>query len=278
MDPAVGKWLEEDPDGFKAGDADLYRYVGNDPTNFTDPRGTVAVGNLLARLAGEEEIKETPFYARQPEIKFAVERRVRSQVDKRLAPFAIKLAVDKGLASLGVKGVDVRLGDDLKAKITKSGYDAIRTSLGGKLTEATTKSGDKAWAAPLGGNWELKIYLKGGNYSVAVGHKTDSIDHYMDTIKWALKRTRERAGSFVDLTTYPNGGNAEEYLGKIVYDLGAAIQLKQFVDKGYLTKAKYDSVLKNGIFVGSLPDVSHATGEEVRRVNQTLRDLGIPGY
>ena len=38
-DPIVGRWLEEDPDGFEAGDANLYRYVGNDPTNATDPSG-----------------------------------------------------------------------------------------------------------------------------------------------------------------------------------------------------------------------------------------------
>lgn len=38
-DPSVGRWLEEDPIGFDAGDMDLYRYVGNDPTNATDPSG-----------------------------------------------------------------------------------------------------------------------------------------------------------------------------------------------------------------------------------------------
>jgi len=38
-DPLVGRFLEEDPDGFAAGDPDLYRYVGNHPTNATDPSG-----------------------------------------------------------------------------------------------------------------------------------------------------------------------------------------------------------------------------------------------
>ena len=38
-DPAVGKWLSEDPIGFAAGDANLNRYVGNGPTNSTDPSG-----------------------------------------------------------------------------------------------------------------------------------------------------------------------------------------------------------------------------------------------
>jgi hypothetical protein len=38
-DPSVGVWLEEDPILFAAGDANLDRYVGNDPTNATDPSG-----------------------------------------------------------------------------------------------------------------------------------------------------------------------------------------------------------------------------------------------
>jgi RHS repeat-associated protein len=38
-DAASGKWLSEDPIGFAAGDANLYRYVGNSATNATDPDG-----------------------------------------------------------------------------------------------------------------------------------------------------------------------------------------------------------------------------------------------
>jgi hypothetical protein len=38
-DPGIGRWLSEDPIGFEACDANLYRYVGNDPTNRTDPSG-----------------------------------------------------------------------------------------------------------------------------------------------------------------------------------------------------------------------------------------------
>jgi RHS repeat-associated protein len=38
-DPSVGRFLSEDPIGFGAQDANLYRYVGNSPTNFIDPMG-----------------------------------------------------------------------------------------------------------------------------------------------------------------------------------------------------------------------------------------------
>jgi RHS repeat-associated protein len=38
-DPGVGRFLSHDPNGFYAGDANLYRYVANSPTFFTDPTG-----------------------------------------------------------------------------------------------------------------------------------------------------------------------------------------------------------------------------------------------
>jgi RHS repeat-associated protein len=38
---ATGRWLQQDPIVFRAGDPNLYRYVGNDATNATDPSGLV---------------------------------------------------------------------------------------------------------------------------------------------------------------------------------------------------------------------------------------------
>ncbi|MBE9137984.1 RHS repeat protein [Nodosilinea sp. LEGE 07088] len=40
-DPAVGTFVGEDPLGFGAGDSNLYRYVGNNPTNYVDPSGLI---------------------------------------------------------------------------------------------------------------------------------------------------------------------------------------------------------------------------------------------
>jgi RHS repeat-associated protein len=39
LDPTTGRWTTQDPLGFAAGDANLYRYVGNTPTTFLDPSG-----------------------------------------------------------------------------------------------------------------------------------------------------------------------------------------------------------------------------------------------
>jgi RHS repeat-associated protein len=38
-DPAAARFLSEDPLGYRAGDANLYRYAGNDPVNGVDPSG-----------------------------------------------------------------------------------------------------------------------------------------------------------------------------------------------------------------------------------------------
>jgi RHS repeat-associated protein len=42
-DPETGRFLQEDPLWFNAGDLNVYRYVGNNPVNATDPSG-MAVG------------------------------------------------------------------------------------------------------------------------------------------------------------------------------------------------------------------------------------------
>ena len=38
-DSVTGRFVSQDPMGFDAGDADLYRYVGNVPTAANDPTG-----------------------------------------------------------------------------------------------------------------------------------------------------------------------------------------------------------------------------------------------
>jgi len=49
-DPETGRWTQEDPIGFAAGDANLYRYVGNGPTNATDPIGLEDHGEQGGRI------------------------------------------------------------------------------------------------------------------------------------------------------------------------------------------------------------------------------------
>src|SRR5262249_23286124 len=51
-DPKMGRWTSQDPLGFRAGDADLYRYVHNSPTNWIDPAGLFNAGAAAAGCAG----------------------------------------------------------------------------------------------------------------------------------------------------------------------------------------------------------------------------------
>src|SRR5262249_39555463 len=52
--PLIARWYTEDPIAFQGGDGNLYRYVGNNATNATDPTGLVKklekkeVGNRTA--------------------------------------------------------------------------------------------------------------------------------------------------------------------------------------------------------------------------------------
>ena len=41
-DPNAGRFLQEDPIWFNAGDLNVYRYTWNNPTKYTDPSGMVA--------------------------------------------------------------------------------------------------------------------------------------------------------------------------------------------------------------------------------------------
>jgi RHS repeat-associated protein len=49
-DPSTGRWTSEDPLAFEAGDSNLYRYLGNGPTDWTDPFG-------LARKINEKDLE-----------------------------------------------------------------------------------------------------------------------------------------------------------------------------------------------------------------------------
>lgn len=43
-DPRPARFISEDPIGFEGGDTNLYRYVFNSPTNYTDPTGLLVEG------------------------------------------------------------------------------------------------------------------------------------------------------------------------------------------------------------------------------------------
>ncbi len=56
-DLANGRWMSQDPIWFRAGDANLYRYGRNSPTNATDPTGLVAIPYTYYITASPETIR-----------------------------------------------------------------------------------------------------------------------------------------------------------------------------------------------------------------------------
>ncbi|MCY2990023.1 MAG: dockerin type I domain-containing protein [Planctomycetota bacterium] len=52
-DPATGRFAQQDPLGLGGGDANLYRYAGNNPTNITDPAG-LAGRSVLDSIAATD--------------------------------------------------------------------------------------------------------------------------------------------------------------------------------------------------------------------------------
>ena len=60
-DSGTGRWISQDPMGFDAGDSNLYRYVGNMPTEVADPSGRTKGGkqNIVpSELTGRETAAE----------------------------------------------------------------------------------------------------------------------------------------------------------------------------------------------------------------------------
>ncbi len=49
--PVAGRFIQEDPSGFSAGDMNLYRYCFNSPNNATDPSGQVVVSGTIILVA-----------------------------------------------------------------------------------------------------------------------------------------------------------------------------------------------------------------------------------
>jgi uncharacterized protein RhaS with RHS repeats len=97
-DPSVGRWFQEDPLGVDV-DPNLYRYVGNSPTNFTDPSGMVKVGGIIGRAQVREWRKKTPYLLQDGSVAREIIRDAEERLDKRLAPYAIQLASEKALTN-----------------------------------------------------------------------------------------------------------------------------------------------------------------------------------
>jgi hypothetical protein len=58
FDPTIGRWFQEDPKGFAAGDPNLFRYVHNSPTNAIDASGLEPVEAPSPHTPGTAPVQE----------------------------------------------------------------------------------------------------------------------------------------------------------------------------------------------------------------------------
>jgi len=56
-DPSVGRWLSEDPIGFRGGDVNVYRYVRNTPQVAIDPTGQTTIVPILPPLGSRDDLQ-----------------------------------------------------------------------------------------------------------------------------------------------------------------------------------------------------------------------------
>lgn len=116
-DPATGRFLSEDPSGFAAGDANLYRYVGNNSVNFVDPFGlekssTEKRNDVL--LAGIGFSEAAPFTIVADAILLTSQAAVTNMFSILVpnASAAINIGIDFALGGLDLNSVDTFRGHD----------------------------------------------------------------------------------------------------------------------------------------------------------------------
>lgn len=140
--PEIGRFISEDPIGFRGGDMNLYRYVGNGAINYTDPFGLIVIG---AGLGGS-----IPFISSDAQIVF--------DDDGNIA-LALTYCITSGL-NFGISGgivTSVSTGDTVESlEGSSQGLEGTIGGPGGGITGGYTK-GD-----PIGGFNNMDPYADEG--------------------------------------------------------------------------------------------------------------------
>lgn len=127
-DPTIGRWTSQDPIGFEAGDANLYRYVGNGPTNGVDPSGLRGTANVTPKVSDGKEgttitIELSSFTNKNTKITsvemgntyFKLPPNIKTNGDGK-ATFEVKLPKDYGPNMTTGYEVVVKVGEGKKAE------------------------------------------------------------------------------------------------------------------------------------------------------------------
>ncbi|VTR91659.1 rhs repeat-associated core domain protein : YD repeat protein OS=Planctomyces limnophilus (strain ATCC 43296 / DSM 3776 / IFAM 1008 / 290) GN=Plim_1050 PE=4 SV=1: SBBP: SBBP: RHS_repeat: RHS_repeat: RHS_repeat: RHS_repeat: RHS_repeat: RHS_repeat: RHS_repeat: RHS_repeat: RHS_repeat: RHS_repeat: RHS_repeat: RHS_repeat: RHS_repeat: RHS_repeat: RHS_repeat: RHS_repeat: RHS_repeat: RHS_repeat: RHS_repeat [Gemmata massiliana] len=139
-DAFSGKWLSADPLSFAAGDANLYRYVGNQPTTRTDPSGlqmassvvtnagAAIAGGVFAAVAARGRIQEV--FLDQKDSKSVIES-TGGKIEGSLAyVMGSKLAIHRAKIVIPLP-LSQAVCDDIKVRISTDSGSAASAAIGG---------------------------------------------------------------------------------------------------------------------------------------------------
>jgi RHS repeat-associated protein len=105
QDPGTGRWTNQDPLGFAAGDADLYGYADNTPTDLVDPSGDDPYGGITTSLNGNTLTIDINIY-------------VFGDVDDQLLK-KIKKSIEEGWSGKTSNGCEIKVNATV-TKVDKS--------------------------------------------------------------------------------------------------------------------------------------------------------------
>ncbi len=212
-DPAVGRWISEDPIGFGGGDANLYRYVGNQSTTRVDPSGLLTWEDYWVGFkAGTHEFFVGQIYGRGRSLvtgeagKALGERAVGIVETQTRKPFtgtgSEYCRLGRGITGdlTGVNPlVEASYGFDISDERQLSGGERFERAVGGVAAAAGTVAGGVALVRVAGApsmGFHLTRNANGGThvvYSVTRGGTTTA-QHFVEG---------------VGVTGYPTGFLAE---------------------------------------------------------------------
>jgi RHS repeat-associated protein len=83
FDVSIGRFTSEDPLRFQAGDANIYRYVGNSPTNATDPSGLQQLPGQVPWWVREGRVTPEEYQRQRQEMMRWLEQLLRERMEQR---------------------------------------------------------------------------------------------------------------------------------------------------------------------------------------------------
>ena len=124
----LGRFISEDPMGFGAGDTNLYRYVNNSPTNYTDPTGkwlNFAIGAGIGFV-----------------LDLGMQLWENQGTDKGIDLTRLAISTGIGAISSGVGGALIKQGTGLAARTALNAGVGFNTGYWGKVAENGIKGQD----------------------------------------------------------------------------------------------------------------------------------------